>query len=140
VSIQPTEFPGRSDRTIPVARVVPLAAMPSAGDFLARDRAICDNRTAVQPLLDSSDLPRLVVLPLPERVHITVADVDDIGRWMHERGGTLHVSGEFEGVQSWVLTTCTDRRADGSVVEIRVSCSVPVDASVLPEVRAAVTR
>lgn len=97
-----------------------------------------DNRIAVEILLDYTALPHPVVVPTPERVHVTVADVDDLALWLHERGGTVRVSPEFDGCQQYVLHTRTDEDRNGASVEVWVSCSVPSYTSVLHEVTAAV--
>jgi hypothetical protein len=132
VSIDPTQFPGRFTGHRPV----PLSAVPTARRF----EALSDNRIAVESLLDSTDLPAPVVVPSPDRVHVTVADIDDLAEWVLARGGRVLVSVPFEGVRTYVLITHTDRRADGSRVEVRVSCAVPEGAAVMPEIAAAVTR
>lgn len=141
MSVQPNEFPGRFDRTIPVtSRVKPLSALTAVTDnFTNQWHRKIDNQIAVNGLFSYADLPHPVVEAAPERVYVTVADVDDLAGWLHERGGSVHVGPEFEGYRPYVLHTWTDARSDGFQVEIRVSCSVPVAADVLPEVRAAVT-
>lgn len=107
-------------------------------DIAARCAAMSDNRIAVEILLGYTALPHPVIVPTPERVHVTVADVDDLAVWLHERGGEVHVSPEFEGSRLYVLHTRTDEDRNGSSVEIWVSCSVPSSASVLHEITAAV--
>ena len=132
MSINPTDFPGRFSGHHPV----PLAAVPAGRRF----EATSDNRIAVEALIDSTELPAPVIVPSPDRVHVTVADIDDLAEWVLSRGGRTLVSREFEGVRTYVLITHTDRRADGSRVEVRVSCAVPEGAAVMPEIAAAVAR
>ncbi|MFI5525036.1 hypothetical protein [Streptomyces platensis] len=132
MSIDPTQFPGRFSGHHPV----PLSAVPAGRRF----EATSDNRIAVEALIDSTRLMAPVLVPSPDRVHVTVADIDDLAEWMLFRGGRVLVSREFEGVRTYVLITHTDRRADGSRVEVRVSCAVPEGAAVMPEIAAAVAR
>ncbi|MFH9248181.1 hypothetical protein ACH4LK_22465 [Streptomyces lydicus] len=132
MSINPTDFPGRFTAHHPV----PLAAVPTARRF----EALSDNRIAVEALIDSTGLPAPVVVPFSERVHVAVADIDDVAEWVLARGGRVLVARPFEGVQTYVLITHTDQRADGSRVEVRVSCAVPEGAAVMPEISAAVAR
>jgi hypothetical protein len=100
--------------------------------------AISDNRLAVEAMLDSLPLPCPTLIARPEAVYVTVADVDDLGVWLRERGGDIHVSPAFEGVELWTLHTETTKRADGPPVAVWVSVPVLAGESVMEEIRAAV--
>ncbi|MEU5426926.1 hypothetical protein AB0H73_15160 [Streptomyces olivoreticuli] len=102
--------------------------------------AISDNMLAVNVLLGSTDLPAPTVIPLPGAVHVSVADVDDLGLWLAERGGEIHISPPFEGVQLWMLHTRTPERADGSSVSVLVSAASPADQLVRHDILTAVVR
>ncbi|MEV8477841.1 hypothetical protein [Streptomyces sp. NPDC051173] len=102
--------------------------------------AISDNTLAVNVLLGSTGLPAPTVIPLPEAVHVSVADVDDLGLWLAERGGEIHVSPAFEGVQLWTLHTTTPERADGSSVSVLVSAAAPADQMIRHDILTAVVR
>ncbi|MFI9079175.1 hypothetical protein ACIGW8_22345 [Streptomyces sioyaensis] len=132
MSTNPIDFPGRFTGHAPV----PLHTVPAG----RRYEATSDNRIAVESLLDATSLPAPVIVPGPDRVHVTVADIDDLAEWVLARGGRVLVSPQFEGVRTYVLITYTDQRADGSRVEVRVSCAVPEGAAVMPEISAAVAR
>jgi hypothetical protein len=96
------------------------------------------NEAEVEFLLDHTRLPAPVITGRPEAVHVMVADVDDLGQWLTERGGEIHVSPPFEGVQLWMLHTTTEPRSDGSCVRVLVSAPVPAGEAVMQCIRAAV--
>ncbi len=102
--------------------------------------AISDNEFAVSALLSSTNLPGPTIVSRLDAVYVSVADVDDLGQWLTELGGEIHVSPTWEGVQLWTLHTATPERADGSRVAVRVSTALPADAEVLHDVLAAVVR
>lgn len=108
------------------------------GDIGAMCAAMSDNRIAVEILFDYTSLPHPSVVATPERVHVMVADPDDLGVWLYERGGEVHVSPEFEDCRQYVLHTRTDEDRNGASVEIWVSCSVPSHAAVMHEITDAV--
>lgn len=101
--------------------------------------AISDNRLAVEAMLDSLALPCPTLVSRPDAVYVTVTDVDDLGVWLCERGGDIHVSTAFEGVELWTLHTETPKRANGSPVAVRVSVPVLAGEPVMDYIRAAVT-
>lgn len=97
------------------------------------------NGFIVECLLSSTDLPAPTMIARPEAVHVMVADVDDLGQWLTERGGDIHISAPFEGVELWTLHTSTEPLPDGSSVAVRVSVPVPVGELVMDWIRAAVS-
>jgi hypothetical protein len=101
---------------------------PVTDDFAVRMERISDNRIAVEFMVGEHSLPGSLVAT-PELVNVTVADINDLARWMGTRGGESRVSPPFEGVRLYVLDTYTDARSDGSRVLVRVSCAVPVDGA-----------
>lgn len=107
----------------------------SAGFIAARD-----NEFAVDVLLDFTRLPAPTLISRPHAVYVSVADMDDLGRWVAERGGRVHVSANAQGVETWTLHTYTDRRRDGSRVAVYVSVTVPADEIVTAHILAAVVR
>lgn len=119
--------------------VPPLRApLPDA----EKSRALAQNRNAftVDCLIDRTNLPAPVRIPRPESVHVMVADVDDLGEWLRELGGEIHVSPEFEGVELWTLHANTDPCEDGSSTPVLVSVPVPAGELVMDWIRAAVRR
>ncbi|RKN61913.1 hypothetical protein D7231_32090 [Streptomyces klenkii] len=105
---------------------------------IARQR----NARAVELLLNEHPtLPARTIVTTPDVVHVIVADPDDLEPWIAVRGGEVHVSPEWEDVQTWTLHTTTEPATDGSVTLVRVSTVVVARVEgVLPEVRAAVSR
>lgn len=99
---------------------------------------VSDNRTAVEAMLSYWPLPAPTMIPRPEAVFVTVADLDDLGVWLQARGGVIHVSPAGDGLELWTLLTSTPPRADGSSVPVRVSVPVPMGESVMAYIRAAV--
>jgi hypothetical protein len=104
----PTDLPGPSTLVL----TLPEAPLPDV--TMARVIAQQSNARAVDLLLNYTNLPAPVRIPRPESVHVMVADVDDLGEWLRELGGDIHVSPEFEGVELWTLHTQTEPREDGS--------------------------
>ncbi|MEV5140313.1 hypothetical protein AB0K71_06110 [Streptomyces syringium] len=98
------------------------------------------NGRAVEILLDYTPVPAPVIIARPEAVYVMVTAMDDLGQWLYERGGEVHVSPAFEGMRVWTLHTHTDAARDGSRVAIRVSVAVPDGEPVMHEIAAAVTR
>ncbi|WP_037837929.1 hypothetical protein [Streptomyces sp. NRRL S-337] len=140
MSINPTDFPGRFTGHAPVP--VPLHLAPhDDGERAARQvRQQTYNAREVECLLNYTSLPHPVIEPHHEYVHVMVADIDDLGEWLYERGGEVRIGPEFMGVRPYILVTHTDEARDGSRVEIRVTCAVPLDAAVMSEIAAAVAR
>ncbi|MBW5420242.1 hypothetical protein GKQ77_01485 [Streptomyces sp. BG9H] len=99
---------------------------------------ISDNRVAVEAMLDHLPLPAPTVIPRAEAVFVTVADLDDLGEWLQQQGGTIHVSSAGDGLELWTLLTSTPARSDGSSVPVRVSVPVPMGEQVMGFIRAAV--
>ncbi|MFD6294562.1 hypothetical protein ACFWFU_07125 [Streptomyces sp. NPDC060235] len=97
-----------------------------------------DNRIAVESMLDYLPLPAPTMIARPDAVFITVADLDDLGEWLQERGGKIHVSSAADGLELWTLLTSTAERGNGTSVPVRVSVPVPMGESVMPYIRAAV--
>ncbi|MGW0577304.1 hypothetical protein ACWD25_15305 [Streptomyces sp. NPDC002920] len=117
---------------------LPKAPLPDA----EKARALAQNRNAftVDCLIDATGLPAPVRIPRPESVHVMVADVDDLGEWLRELGGEIHVSPEFEGVELWTLYADARRDEDGPSAAVRVSVPVPSGELVMDWIRAAVSR
>lgn len=131
---KPTGLPGAS---VPVM-TLPKAPLPDAA--MARALAKQKNARTVDYLIDGANLPAPVRIPRPESVHVMVADVDDLGEWLRELGGEIHVSPEFEGVELWTLHASTEPREDGSSTAVLVSVPVPSGELVMEWIRAAVAR
>jgi hypothetical protein len=117
---------------------LPKAPLPEGA--MARALAKQKNARTVDYLIDSTNLPAPVRIPRPESVHVMVADVDDLGEWLRELGGEIHVSPEFEGVELWTLHASTEPREDGSSTAVLVSVPVPSGELVMEWIRAAVAR
>jgi hypothetical protein len=132
LSINPTGLPGPSVRVM----TLPKAPLPDAQKTAALQQN--HNAFTVDCLIDRTCLPAPVRIPRPESVHVMVADVDDLGVWLRELGGEVHVSPAFEGVELWTLHTSTEPDADG--VRVLVSVPVPVGELVMDWIRAAVRR
>ncbi|MFE7972953.1 hypothetical protein [Streptomyces shenzhenensis] len=117
---------------------LPEAPLPDA----EKARALAQNRNAftVDCLIDTTDLPAPVRIPRPDSVHVMVADVDDLGEWLRELGGEIHVSPEFEAVQLWTLHASTESVRTGSSVSVLVSVPVPVGELVMDWIDRAVKR
>ncbi|MFC7983869.1 hypothetical protein [Streptomyces sp. NPDC057336] len=130
----PTDLPGRS---IPVM-TLPAAPLPDA----VKARALAQNRNAftVDCLIDRTGLPAPVRIPRPDSVHVMVSDVDDLGEWLRELGGEIHVSPEFEGVELWTLHTGTEPSEDEVSTRVLVSVPVPSGELVMDWIRVAVAR
>ncbi|MGC5531628.1 hypothetical protein [Streptomyces sp. SR-10] len=96
-----------------------------------------DNRLAVQTAIDGFGLPAPTMVARPEAVHITLADPDDLARWMYALGGTIRRGIEIYGASLWTLHTETPARPGGAV---RILVHVPVVSGedVLAELRPAV--
>lgn len=129
-----------SFQTPNMVRVLPLqeALSLDAAESLARDEH--RNALAVDVLIDYTQLPAPVRIPRPDSVRVMVADVDDLGEWLRELGGEIHVSPEFEGVELWTLHAQTEPAEDGSTTSVLVSVPVPVGELVMDWIRAAVSR
>lgn len=102
--------------------------------------AISDNRLAVQVVIDELGLPAPTMVARPLVVHITLADVDDLGVWVHALGGEVRRGFQRdEGASLWTLRTKTPVRSDGSTVAIHVHVPVVAGEDVIAEVYGAVT-
>ena len=136
MSIDPTGLPGSSV----VVMTLPKAPLPDAEK--ARVLALNRNAFTVDCLIDRTGLPGPVRIPRPEWVHVMVADVDDLGMWLRELGGEIHVSPEFEGVELWTLHTATeaDVEAGERPALVHVSVPVPVGELVMEWIAGAVRR
>jgi len=97
-----------------------------------------DNRLAVESMLDYLPLPAPTLIARPDAVFVAVADLDDLGEWLRERGGRIHRSSAADGLELWTLLTSTPPRGDGSSVAVRVSVPVPMGEQVQDWIRAAV--
>jgi hypothetical protein len=98
-----------------------------------------DNRLAVQTLIDNMALPAPTMVARPDAVHVTLADVDDLARWMYELGGEIRRGIEISGASLWTLHTETPVRLSGSTVRILVHVPVVSGEDILAELRTAVT-
>lgn len=99
-----------------------------------------DNRLAVQVVIDGFALPAPTLVARPGAVHITLADVDDLGQWLYALGGEVRRGIEIAGASLWTLYTDTPVRPNGSTVAIRVHVPVVSGEDVLAEIRGAVTK
>lgn len=124
----------------PMVRVLPLQEALSLDAAESLARAEHRNALAVDVLIDYTQLPAPVRIPRPDSVRVMVADVDDLGEWLRELGGEIHVSPEFEGVELWTLHAQTEPSEDGSTTSVLVSVPVPAGELVMEWIRAAVTR
>jgi hypothetical protein len=97
-----------------------------------------DNRIAVESMLDYLPLPAPTMIPRADAVFITVADLDDLGVWLRELGGRIHVSSAGDGLELWTLLTETPPSRARGRVPVRVSVPVPMGESVMHYIRAAV--
>lgn len=97
-----------------------------------------DNRLAVEAMLDYLPLPAPTLIARAETVFITVADVDDLGAWLTELGGTIHRSSAADGLELWTLLTHTPPSRSRGRVPVRVSVPVPMGELVMDYIRAAV--
>jgi hypothetical protein len=99
---------------------------------IARLRAQSDNARAVESMLDYLTLPAPTVVARHDVVYVTVADADDLLPWLHELGGVVRASAEFEGLRLWTLSTFTPP-VGGARVPVRVSVPVPVGEPVMAD-------
>ncbi|MFB6875716.1 hypothetical protein [Streptomyces sp. NPDC056323] len=99
-----------------------------------------DNRLGVQVVIDGFALPAPTLVARPDVVHITVANVDDLGQWLYALGGEVRRGVEISGASLWTLYTETPRRLNGSTVRIRVHVPVVSGEDILAEIRAAVAK
>lgn len=97
-----------------------------------------DNRIAVEVFLNYTPLPAPTVIPRPEAVFVMVADVDDLGAWLRELGGTIHRTSAADGLELWTLLTKTPPSRARGQVAVRVSVPVPMGESVMDYIRQAV--
>ncbi|MGO4630553.1 hypothetical protein AB4225_06350 [Streptomyces sp. 2RAF24] len=101
--------------------------------------ATSDNRLAVQTVIDGLALPAPTLVARADVVHVCVADVDDLGRWLYELGGEVRRGIALDGVSVWTLRTQTPMRRNGAPVAIRVHCPVVTGEDVIADIYAAVT-
>lgn len=85
-------------------------------------------------------LPAPVLVPSPEGVHIVVQDVMDLEPWLSQWGGTVRVSPEWEGTQTWTLRCDAAPREGGVTVPVRVSVVTVAGTMAPPAVAAAVVQ
>ncbi|RPK76401.1 hypothetical protein EES45_23195 [Streptomyces sp. ADI97-07] len=98
-----------------------------------------DNRLAAQTVLADMGLPAPTMVARPDAVHVTLADPDDLARWMYELGGEIRRGIEISGASLWTLHTQTPVRLDGSTVQILVHVPVVSGEDVLAELRTVAT-
>ncbi|MEV4438203.1 hypothetical protein AB0K09_04160 [Streptomyces sp. NPDC049577] len=116
----------------------PIDRPPQALSALMVQR---DNAIAVDVLRDYTDLPAPTIVPRPYGVHVIVADIEELGDWLIERGGEIRISPQYDDVEVWTLHTATPALPDGSgAVVVRVSVVLPTGERVRDEIRAAVGR
>lgn len=128
MSTNPIGLPGAS------IHVMTLAEAPRPSEYALTS----DNRIAVEAMLDYLPLPAPTVIPRADAVFVTVADLDDLGDWLKELGGRIHVTSAGDGLELWTLLTQTPPRRGGRRVSVRVSVPVPMGESVMPYLRKAV--
>ncbi|SFK75159.1 hypothetical protein [Streptomyces pini] len=73
------------------------------------------NAVAVEVTRDYLNLPALAVKARPDAVHVTVADVCDLSRWMFALGGRAHTGPVDDGAVLVTLRTATPDRPGGAV-------------------------
>lgn len=129
MTIQPTAFPGQLfDGTTPVSEV------PSA---LQRQQS---NEFAFSVFLgEHAHLPAPSTSPRADGMHVSVADVDDLGPWLTLLGGEIHRSPVFEGRTLWVLHTGFTW-VGSTRVPVTVSVSTLSDEQVMSYIADAVVR
>lgn len=96
-----------------------------------------DNRLVVESMLGYLPLPAPTLIARPDAVFVTVTDLDDLGEWLTELGGTIRITSAGDGVELWTLRTQTPPRKGGRVL-VRVSVPVPMGESVQDSIRQAV--
>ncbi|NUP73205.1 MAG: hypothetical protein HOQ07_00915 [Sinomonas sp.] len=128
MSTNPTDLPG------PSVPILTLAEAPLPSVYALES----DNRIAVESMLNYLPLPAPTIIARQDAVYVMVADLDDLGEWLRERGGRIHRSSAADGLELWTLLTSTPERADGSSVLVRVSVPVPMGEMVQDEIAAAV--
>lgn len=125
LSANPTGLPGESVRVM----TLPEAPLPS---LYARQR---DNATAVQALIDRTNLPAPTVVAQPDAVHVVVADVDDLAVWRAELDGRVRADETPWRTVEWTLFAqleATSRR--GAVLIVVHALAVP-GQDILPALR-----
>lgn len=116
-----------------------MSAQPIERPSLSTYAAISDNRLAVQVVIDELALPAPTLVARPAVVHITVADVDDLARWVLALGGEVRRGIALDGASLWTLRTETPVRGNGSTVPIRVHVPVVEGEDVIASLYPAVT-
>lgn len=101
---------------------------------------ISDNRIAFETFRNTTPLTvnAPVVVVRPEAVFVTVADMDDLGAWLEARGGVIHRSPVFEGMQTWVLHLDIEATSYHPVIPVQVSVTVVADEPVMGDIEMAV--
>lgn len=97
-----------------------------------------DNRLAVEAMLDYLPLPAPTVIARADAVFVTVADLDDLGAWLRELDGRIHITSAADGLELWTLLTQTPPSRARGRVPVRVSVPVPQGEQVMDYIRAAV--
>lgn len=97
-----------------------------------------DNRLTVEAMLGYLPLPAPTMIARPDAVFIAVADLDDLGAWLTELGGRIHISSAADGLELWTLLTETPPSRNRGRVQVRVSVPVPMGEQVMDYIRAAV--
>lgn len=96
------------------------------------------NGDAVQVLVDRTGLPAPTLVPQSDRVHVMLADIDDMAPWLAELGGRVQLGETAAAMVEWTLyteLTATRRRA---AVRIEVHALAVDGQAVLPSLREAV--
>jgi hypothetical protein len=64
------------------------------------------------------------VVATPDRVFVTVADIDDLVQWLTVYGGTTHRGPVFDGMQTWTLHQTATGWSDGREVPVQITAVV----------------
>lgn len=122
---------GSPNHSIPV---LTLAEAPLKSKYAATR----DNADAVQVLIERTGLPAPTLVSEPERVHVMLADVDDLAPWVAELGGTVGAGETPAGLVEWTLRTELTATRRRGAVHIEVHALASHGQAVLPSLRSAV--
>ncbi|MFF7452164.1 MULTISPECIES: hypothetical protein [unclassified Streptomyces] len=97
------------------------------------------NAYAVRVFLDHTPLPATSMVARPERVHVTLAEVDDLEPWLETLGGRITVrEADESGVEMWTLRTKLPADSYSEAIHVWVHVPVVEGELVLHAIRTAV--
>lgn len=97
------------------------------------------NGYAVRVFLDHTPLPATSMVARPERVHVALAEVDDLELWLDALGGRITVRAADEsGVEMWTLRTALPADSYSEPIQVWVHVPVVEGELVLHSIRSAV--